>query len=90
MKHLEHGGSAELQVVARAHVLNKTDGKTLHKVCNLTTHPQWNATYPLHKFNIYVLPSNMDFDFAIVNLCEPLMYDKGQFLSFCSGQTGPQ
>ena len=78
---LEHGGSAEVKVVARQTNLNKTDGATGHKVCNMTTHPQWNATYPLHRFHIDTLPGNMDYDFAILNLCDPMMFDKGQFLS---------
>ena len=73
------------EVVARQNNLNKTDGATGHKVCNMTTHPQWNATYPLHRFHIDMLPGNMDYDFAILNLCDPMMFDKGQFssLSLC-------
>ena len=66
---LGQGISLELIVVARDHNMNKTDGETRHKVCNMTTHPQWNKTIKL------------DFDFAILNLCDPLMFDKGNFLS---------
>ena len=69
LKTLGRGVSLELIVVAREHNLNKTDGETRHKVCNMTMHPQWNKTI------MY------DFDFAILNLCEPMMFDKGQFLS---------
>ena len=58
----------ELLVVAREQNLNKSDGETTHKVCNMTIHPQRSITAK-------------DNDFAILNLCEPLMFDKGNFLT---------
>ena len=44
----------------------------------MTIHPLWNGTNPLHMDQFF---GNMDFDFGIVSLCEPLMFDEGILLS---------
>ena len=46
--------------------MNKTDGETRHNVCNMTVHPEFNKTILF------------DYDFGILNLCDPLMFDKGK------------
>ena len=62
---LKIGVNAHITVIAREHKLNETKGITRHKVCKMTKHPKWN-------FMI------MNYDFAILNLCEPMMFDKGK------------
>ena len=65
---LKFGVNAHITVIAREHILNKTKGVTRHKVCKMTKHPKWNVKRsPL-----------FDYDFAILNLCKPLMFDKGK------------
>ena len=61
--------NANYTVIAREYNLNKSDGETKHQICNMTRHPQFD---PLKNKN-----DNMDF--AILTLCEPLMFDKGKF-----------
>ena len=51
--------------VAREHNLNKSDGETRHKICKMTTHPQWNRKI-------------LDNDFGILSLCDPIMFDKSK------------
>ena len=68
--------SQELLVVARQLNLENFEGATRHKVCDLTIHPKYNGTNP---YKLWF--GNMDYDFAILTLCEPLMFDKGKFLS---------
>ena len=69
------GVNANYTVIAREYNLNKSDGETKHQVCNMTYHPQFGPLKnPL---------SPMNMDFAILTLCEPLMFDKGKFFYPC-------
>ena len=69
------GVNANYTVIAREYNLNKSDGETKHQICNMTSHPQ---------FDLLKNPfSPMNMDFAILTLCEPLMFDKGKFSHIC-------